>query len=96
MCFGESTSPPVSKTRAVLNIAGLFSLNWLNKGAVSQRIVILFSTIYFSSKWESNNSCFLMIYSSNPLSKAPQISKVQASKTIDPVCRILSFSSNFM
>ena len=42
------------------------------------------------------NNFKVNIYNSNPLSSAAHISKVQASKTIEPVCKILSFLSNFI
>ena len=43
-----------------------------------------------------NKSSFLIIYRESPFKRAPHISKVQASNTIEPVCNILSFLLNFI
>ena len=42
ICFGDKTSPPVRRCFTLLNIWGFSSTNWLNKGAVSHKVEILF------------------------------------------------------
>ena len=44
----------------------------------------------------SNNFSFGIKYNKNPFNKAPHISNVQASKTIEPVCKICSSLLNFI
>ena len=64
--------------------------------AVSHKIVILLSIKYFSKYFTSSNFSFGIKYKENPFNNAPHISKVHASKTIEPVCKICSLFSNFI
>ena len=90
ICGTDKTSPPTSKYFRSEKISVLISASCVNRGEVSQRTVIQFFLSSLPIAFGSSMVSLSTIYNEAPLSNAPQISKVVASKTIAPVRSIRS------